>query len=142
MRRLIVALWIAVALPAVVAGILTKNYLVVAIPVLISALGIYVTAYVPSRNPQPESKRPLPPSYRLTVGLVAAGGAWLMALLSFSLRLDCIAGRANSIAYRALCDFAFWADYLGVSRTVVVGWFLTLLGAVCAFQALQQWQSK
>jgi hypothetical protein len=137
-----VALWAAVALPAVVAGILTKNYLVVVLPILISGLGIFLTAYVPSPKPRNELKGPLPSKQRLALGLAAAGGVWIMAWLSFNLRLDCGAGSANSIGYRALCDFAFWGDYLGVSRTVVVGCFLTLLGALCVFQGLQQWRSK
>ena len=141
MRAVMVLLWIAVAVPAVVAGVLTKNYLVIAIPIFISALGILVTLYVPSHPKADRSSEPLPPGKGLTLAFAVAACLWFTAWLSFNLKLDC-ADRANSIKYRVLCDFAFWGDYLGISRTYIVGSFLTLLGALCVLQAFQRWRLR
>ena len=138
---MMVLMWIAVAAPAVVAGVLTKNYLVVAIPILISALGIVVTLYVPgSRVAERPSAAPSP-GKRFALAFAVAAAVWLMAWLSFNLKLDC-ADRTNSIQYRVLCDFAFWGDYLGISRTYIVGSFLTLLGVLCVLEAVHKSRLK
>src|SRR5262245_28648157 len=69
-RTLMMVGWVALATPPVVAGILTRNYVVVAIPMVIAGLGIVLQ--LPGRPGSPELKA--------QYGIVGAG---MTAILVF-----------------------------------------------------------